>query len=172
MACINPRNIPQLFLSQPASKKKLNNTIGFLKIYLFVSSQAEEDLLNVYRLIHFAIRNWMRKNYQFITNILKTADRLNKIFSDSSHGNRKLWKQYLSYSLLILEKSDIQKQQKKYVELCQNIGICLYRDGRYNNTEELQVQIVETRKQMLGSEYSDTLTSIANLVSIYHNQEQ
>ncbi|PIG69514.1 hypothetical protein AARAC_012044 [Aspergillus arachidicola] len=170
MACINPRNIPQSFLPQPASKKKLNDAIGLLKAYSFVSAQAEEGLLSVHRLVHLATRSWMRKKHQFTTNILKATDRLNEIFPDSSHGNRKLWQQYLPHSLLVLEEREIQKQQEKYVELRQNVGACLYRDGRYNDAEELQVQVVETRKQVLGPEHPNTLTSMANLALTYRNQ--
>lgn len=170
MACINSRNIPKSFLPQPVSKKKVNDAISLLKAYSFVSAQAEDDLLSVHRLVHLATRSWMRKKHQFTTNILKATDRLNEIFPDSSHENRKLWQQYLPHSLLVLEESDIQKQQEKYVELRENVGACLYRDGRYNDAEELQVQVVETRKQVLGPEHPSSLTSMANLASIYRKQ--
>lgn len=48
MACINPRNIPKSFLPQPISKKKVNDAIGLLKAYSFVSAQAEDNLLSVH----------------------------------------------------------------------------------------------------------------------------
>ncbi|KAF1807874.1 hypothetical protein P152DRAFT_383950, partial [Eremomyces bilateralis CBS 781.70] len=36
--------------------------------------------------------------------------------------------------------------------------------------EELEVQVKETRKRVLGAEHLDTLTSMANLASTYRNQ--
>jgi tetratricopeptide (TPR) repeat protein len=42
--------------------------------------------------------------------------------------------------------------------------------GRWKEAEELDVQVVETRKRVLGTEHPDTLTSIANLASTYRNQ--
>jgi hypothetical protein len=34
----------------------------------------------------------------------------------------------------------------------------------------LEVQVIQTRKRVLGKEHPDTLTSIANLASTYGNQ--
>ncbi|KAB8234347.1 purine and uridine phosphorylase [Aspergillus alliaceus] len=170
MACINPRDIPQSFLPQPASKLKMYDAVGLLKAYSFVSEQAGEGLLSLHRLVYLATRNWMRTKNQFTQKILKATDRLNEIFPDSSHSNRKLWQQYLPHALLVLGESEIHEQQEKYVDLRQNVGACLYSDGRYNDAEELQVQVMETQKQVLGPEHPDTLTSMANLASTYWDQ--
>jgi Tetratricopeptide repeat len=42
--------------------------------------------------------------------------------------------------------------------------------GRWKEVEELEVQVMETRKRVLGQEHPDTLSSIANLASTYWNQ--
>ncbi|KAI4166730.1 MAG: hypothetical protein LQ343_007804 [Gyalolechia ehrenbergii] len=42
--------------------------------------------------------------------------------------------------------------------------------GRYKEAEELEVQVMETMKRVLGEEHPDTLSSIANLASTYWNQ--
>ena len=48
-----------------------------------------------------------------------------------------------------------------------------YRDqGRYDEAEKLQVQVMEIRKRVLGEKHPDTLTSIANLASIHRDQER
>jgi hypothetical protein len=46
----------------------------------------------------------------------------------------------------------------------------LLEDGRWMDAEELFVQVMETRKRVLGEEHPSTLTSIANLASTYGNQ--
>jgi hypothetical protein len=38
----------------------------------------------------------------------------------------------------------------------------LYSDGRYNVAEELEVQVMETRKRVLGDKHPDTLSSMSN----------
>ncbi|PIG87103.1 kinesin light chain, partial [Aspergillus arachidicola] len=40
----------------------------------------------------------------------------------------------------------------------------------WKEAEELEVQVIELRKQVLGPEHPDTLTSMNNLASIYWNQ--
>ena len=46
----------------------------------------------------------------------------------------------------------------------------IYRNqGRWKEAEELEVQVIETTKRVLGEEYPATLTSMANLASIYRN---
>ena len=42
--------------------------------------------------------------------------------------------------------------------------------GRLNEAEQLQVQIMEIRKKLHGAEHLATLTSMANLAITYRNQ--
>jgi hypothetical protein len=50
--------------------------------------------------------------------------------------------------------------------------LCLLSDGRYNEAEELFVQVMETRKRVLGAEHPDTLTSMANLAFTWKSQDR
>ncbi|KAJ5705346.1 hypothetical protein N7536_001035 [Penicillium majusculum] len=43
-------------------------------------------------------------------------------------------------------------------------------EGRWEEAEQLEVQVMETRKTKLGDDHPDTLTSMANLASTYRNQ--
>ena len=46
----------------------------------------------------------------------------------------------------------------------------LFSDGRYNEAEELEVQVVEMSKRGLGDEHRYTLTRMGNLASTYRKQ--
>jgi hypothetical protein len=48
--------------------------------------------------------------------------------------------------------------------------MALYSDGQYKAAGELEVQVIETTKRVLGDEHPDTLTSMANLAATYRNQ--
>jgi hypothetical protein len=50
--------------------------------------------------------------------------------------------------------------------------MALYSDGQYKAAEELQVEVMETSKRVLGNKHPDMLTSIANLASTYSKQGQ
>ncbi|KAK6811373.1 hypothetical protein RU639_012792 [Aspergillus parasiticus] len=170
MACINPRNVPQALLPQPNSIKKRIDAIGLLKAFSFVSEGGGDGSLNLHRLVHLATRNWMRKSQQFSLQIVKTANRLSEAFPNNDHTNRKVWREYLPHAFSLIAEADFQKEQERYINLIINIGDCLYSDSRWKEAEELQLQVMEHHKQVLGPEHLDTLTSIANLASIYRNQ--
>ena len=51
-----------------------------------------------------------------------------------------------------------------------NLASTYRNQGRWKEAEELEVQVMETRKRVLGLEHPDTLTSMANLASTYRNQ--
>ena len=51
-----------------------------------------------------------------------------------------------------------------------NYGLVFHEAGYWKEAEELEVQVSETRKRVLGEEHPDTLTSMANLASTYSNQ--
>jgi Tetratricopeptide repeat len=42
--------------------------------------------------------------------------------------------------------------------------------GRWDEAEEINMQVMETRKTKLEADHPDTLTSMANLASTYRNQ--
>jgi hypothetical protein len=46
----------------------------------------------------------------------------------------------------------------------------LFSDGRWKEAEEPFVQVVETRKRVLGKGHPNTLTRMGNLASTYMNQ--
>ena len=48
---------------------------------------------------------------------------------------------------------------------------CTYRDqGRWNEAEQLEIQVMDMTKKILGAEHPDTLHSMANLACTYGNQ--
>jgi hypothetical protein len=51
-----------------------------------------------------------------------------------------------------------------------NLASTFWNQGRWKEADELEVQVMETKKKVLGLKHSDTLTSIANLASTLWNQ--
>ncbi|KAL4749727.1 P-loop containing nucleoside triphosphate hydrolase protein [Aspergillus terricola var. indicus] len=170
LACFNPRNIPQSLLPLSGSRLEMIDALGLLSAYSFITIQPGSRFITLHRLVHLATRNWMRDKEQFSVYISKAADRLSEIFPDNQHTNRQLWREYLPHALFLLSEHEVRKQKEQYIDCIMNVGRCLYSDGRYNEAEQLQVQVLETWKQVLGPEHPDTLTSMANLASTYRNQ--
>jgi tetratricopeptide (TPR) repeat protein len=170
MACINPRHIPRSLLPQTISEKKRIDAIGLLKAFSFVNEEGGDCSLNLHRLVHLATRNWMREHRQFSQQILITADRLSEAFPDDDHTNRKLWREYLPHALSLIGEIEFRQEQERYVDMLQDIGDCLYSDGRYKAAEELFLRVLTIRKQVLGPKHPVTLTGMTNLANTYWNR--
>ena len=51
-----------------------------------------------------------------------------------------------------------------------NLASTFWNQGRWKEAEELDVQVMETRKRVLGEEHPDTLTSMNNLAFTWKAQ--
>jgi len=51
-----------------------------------------------------------------------------------------------------------------------NLAAIYNNQGRWKEAEELEVQVLQMRKRILGEEHPFTLTSMANLAVTYRNQ--
>ncbi|KAF1965815.1 HET-domain-containing protein [Bimuria novae-zelandiae CBS 107.79] len=84
--------------------------------------------------------------------------------------DRSKWRRLLPHTQYALSHRPTDDDDKDRLDLSWKCAMALYRDGRYEEAEELFVQVMETRKRVLGEEHPDTLTSMANLASTYRNQ--
>ncbi|KAL2865008.1 putative kinesin light chain [Aspergillus lucknowensis] len=163
MACVNSRTIPPAFLPQPGSKLEMTDALGLLSAYSFITIQPTSRSISLHPLVYLAARNWMRKEQRFSLYIAKAAEQMDEIFPSHDHANRQIWREYLPHALSLLSEPAFRKQQGQYTYLVQRVASCLYSDGRYNEAENILVQVLETRKQVLGPERPQTLTSMNNL---------
>ena len=170
MACIDPKDVPQSLLPPGPSRKKETNAIGTLNAYSFISGRSADLALNIHRLVHLAMRSWLRKEELLAQWTERAIARLGDLFPDSDHQNRSVWRRYLTHARYALESDLIDKGGESRIDLAWKIGMCLYCDGRFNEAEGYFAEVMETRKRVLGQEHPSTLISIANLASTYQNQ--
>jgi hypothetical protein len=48
-----------------------------------------------------------------------------------------------------------------------NLARTYWNQGRWNEAEKLEIQVIDMRKNLLGAEHPDTLTSMGNLANTY-----
>jgi Tetratricopeptide repeat len=85
------------------------------------------------------------------------------------------FRQYLITHLLLDERLDMWKwpMEDEYEKRnsMRNVLVGVFLDeGRWKEAEKLAIQVMETRKRVLGVEHPDTLISMGKLASIYSNQ--
>ena len=57
-----------------------------------------------------------------------------------------------------------------YDDKWSNFALVLWENGDLNNAEQLEVQVMDMRKKLLGAEHPDTLASMENLATTYSKQ--
>ena len=57
-----------------------------------------------------------------------------------------------------------------YDDKFSNFAFVLWENGDWATAEQLELQVIEIRKTLLGPEHPDTLLSMANLARTYSNQ--
>jgi hypothetical protein len=92
----------------PSHFFKQQNALALLKAYSFVTEQADDQTVSLHRLVHVAIRNWLRSKGILEKCTVNTAKRLGDIFPSDAHENRILWRQYLPHALFILQSKEFQ----------------------------------------------------------------
>jgi hypothetical protein len=170
MACVDPKDIPQSLLPPAQSRKKETDALGMLDAYSFISRRAGDQALDMHRLVHLATRNWLRKEGRLAEWAAKAMQRLEEVFPEAKHENRRIWRLYLAHALYMLRQESLEGEGTERAELIWRVAGCLHDDGRYKEAEPWYLHLAETAKTVLGEEHPNTLISMSNLASTYKNQ--
>lgn len=168
-ACVDRKDI-LLELFEASSSREREDAMQIINSYKLVTRRPAESALDLHRLVYRAIREWIQKRGMLGEWTQTAITGLCRIFPDSNHGNRSKWRRILPHAKYALSHSHRNQENTRTMELVWKCAEALLSDGKYNKAEELFVQVMETRKRVLGDEHPDTLTSMANLASTYRNQ--
>ena len=167
IACIDSKDVSQSLLPPGPSRKKETDAIGTLDVYSFISRRSADLAFDIHRLVYLATRSWLRKEELLDQWTKRAVTRLKDVFPVHDHQNRSVWRKYWAHARCALESDLIDKQGEDRIDLAWKVGMCLYSDSRFDEAEELFIQVMETWKRVLGQEHPSTLTSMANLASMY-----
>ncbi|KAF2676779.1 hypothetical protein K458DRAFT_396668, partial [Lentithecium fluviatile CBS 122367] len=170
MACVDPSDIPLALLPAASPYEKGRHAIETLNSYSFVTKRTAESSLDLHRLVHGSTRSWLQKKGLLSQQTQVAITRLGEVYPDHNHGSRSKWRRLLPHAKVALLTSPTEQENGARVDLVWKCAMTLHSDGRWKEAEELFVQVMETRKRVLGEEHPDTLTSMANLASTFWNQ--
>jgi hypothetical protein len=96
---------------------------------------------------------------------------LSNIYPTCDFENRAACAMYLPYAQAALHYNTTSAAEtlSRVTSLC-SVAMYLRSQGRWKEAERLEAEVVATRVQVLGAENADTLSSMANLASIYWKQ--
>ncbi|KAI0616951.1 kinesin light chain 3 [Pyrenophora tritici-repentis] len=168
-ACVDRKDI-SLDLLEAVSMQAREDAIRMLEKYALVTRRPAESALDLHRLVHQALRKRLQMQGQLQEWTQRTITQLLRVFPNSNHSNRSKWRRLLPHAQYALSYSPADNDDEERTRLASKCATALFSDGRYEEAEELQVQVMETRKRVLGDEHPNTLTSMGNLAATYRNQ--
>jgi tetratricopeptide (TPR) repeat protein len=168
-ACVDRKDIP-LDLLDTCSTRAREDAVKVLSRYALVTRRPAQSALDLHGLVHCALREWLQQQGWLRKWTQEAIKQLLQVFPDDDHLNRSKWRRLLPHTQYALSHSLTEDDDGERLGLVLKCARTLYSDGRYKEAEELQMQVMETRKRVLGNEDPSTLTSMANLASMYRNQ--
>jgi hypothetical protein len=107
---------------------------------------------------------------QLIQRNRSTIVQLLRVSLDSNHSNRSKWRRLLLHVQYTLSHSSADDDDEERLWLISKCAATLYSEGRWEEAEELEVQVLETMKRVLTDEHPDTLVSMHNLAFTLQSQ--
>ncbi|EUC30000.1 hypothetical protein COCCADRAFT_39688 [Bipolaris zeicola 26-R-13] len=170
-ACVASKDIPfELFENENIRERE--NAIQVLSKYRLVTRRPEDSALDLHRLVHCALQEWLQQHNQFQEQMENAITKLLRIFPDHNHQNRSKWRRLFPHTKYVLSYKSPGVEDGKQSDLVWKYARALDSDGHYNEVEELLTRLMGTRKRGLGDEHPDTLTCIASLATTYRNQDR
>jgi tetratricopeptide (TPR) repeat protein len=168
-ACVDRKDISLDLLEAPTTQIK-EDAVKVLEKYALVTRRPAESALDLHQMIHQALRRRLHLQGRLIQWTQRTIIQLLRVFPDDDHSNRSKWRRLLPHVQYALSYNPADDDDEGRLHLASRCAMTLYSDGRYKESEELEVQVMQTTKRVLGDKHPHTLASIANLASTYQKQ--
>lgn len=168
-ACMDRRDI-SLDLLKAASPQAREDAVRLLDKYALVTRRPAESALDLHRLVHQALRERLKVQGKLRKWARRAITQLLQVYPDENPSNRSKWRRLLPHAQYALSHSATDDNYEERLYLAGRCFMTLYSDGRYKEAEELELQVMQTTKRVLGDDHPCTLASMANLASTYSYQ--
>ena len=145
--------------------------ISILLSFSLIKREQSLKTFSVHPLVQYWSRERMSKSdqqkmCQMGSTVLSCA--ISWKFETQDYKLRRLIFPHIKANKLHEQKIGFIKQY--YDDEWSNFALVLKENGDFNSAEQLELQVMDIRKNLLGPEHQDTLRSMANLAMIYQNQ--
>jgi tetratricopeptide (TPR) repeat protein len=176
MACVDSYRIPREFFPSLASDKDKLEALGLLSGFSFITMEPCEGPITLHRLVHLAIRNWLRKELTITGYRQQAVELMEKTMCEAHMENQPLVRPSLPHAMVLLNETQ-DDLQIKLGDLLHLTGVSLYHEGRYQEArialQKLLLIIEEEGFRVSGDDDpAFMLTLKAMIVETYIGQAQ
>ncbi|KAF2628795.1 HET-domain-containing protein [Macroventuria anomochaeta] len=171
MSCIEWKAIPQSLLPKVQLQERMEEAIGTLCGYSFVSRRGGnntgeidggEEWYDLHRLVHLATRVWVNKHGNTADVARQAMTHIAEVFPSDDFANQTLWRAYMPHALRLLNiKTSIDHA----------LGVCYWANGQIEDAVRLLEHVVKVRDDTLAETHPDRLASEGWLCYMTSNQD-
>ncbi|CAI7608433.1 unnamed protein product [Penicillium bialowiezense] len=166
MGCMAGKDIPVSFLPRSDALEQ-EKAIGVLVSYSFVRVQETETTLSMHRLVHLAMRNWLRSGGFLRSWENWLLPHICQRFPEPDPVNRSLWRAAMPHALHILEMTVDEEPTAYRAAMLHKVGICQVLDGRFKEASGLLTQAVENADVVHDPDHEILFNSLRSLARCY-----
>lgn len=175
MCCFDPKDIPRSLLPPKDTRKQEVDAIGTLTAYTFVtrrkSMTSSTELLDMHRLVHLAMRNWLREGEKSLSQwTRKAASRLAVLLPTVNFLTSSLSKPYLSHGHFLLMSIPAESLQEPEILFLWRFGTCTYFCGLRKEAVKCFTLVLKNANEELLQKHPDMVLCSRFLVSAYSRQ--
>lgn len=164
MCLLAENDIPTTLLVRGGDELEVDEAMGTLKAYAFITQRDGQDSFGIHRLVRLVMRNWLDEKGQLQGCRASVVQRLAEVFPFPVHENREVWMRYLPHAQTALKCGDDATEGES--DLLLKVATSYYILGKYQEAEAMHRQALELRQRVLGEKYPSTLGSMNNLANV------
>ena len=150
---------------------RITKALGTLKAFCFIA-EGKDQSLGIHRLVQLVVRKWLVIRDKMADFTEYAVKAVSNGYPLGRFETRELCLKYLPHAYAVLKHGGISSVEGVIAKarLLHNVGGYFLFDGRSKEAEIHAVAAVELRREVLGEDHPDTLTSMGNLALIYQRQ--
>ncbi|KAL6713021.1 hypothetical protein ACLMJK_009417 [Lecanora helva] len=171
MAYIEHKEIPRRMLPEVKPVGHTEYALGTLSAYDFLNRQRDSKYYTMHRLVHLAIKVWLKEQGTTKDWYKKTISHLAEVFPSDNYSNLFTWREYFPHVFCLLKNTQGLDVEARY-ELCIWVGRCLRVDGRIREAVGWLLESFLWRQDHFPEDHPNRLASQYELARAYHANGQ
>lgn len=164
-----PKRLIQHRIKRPLD---LTKALGTLKAFSLIVATDEKGNFSFHRLVQLVLRKWLILDEKYKEKSIQAMELLDDVYPDATFENWGICATYLPHAqsvLSLIPEVGGEARLMRY-HLLEGVSFFLWSQGRHEEAENIDLQVVENKKKEFGSEHPETLESIASLATTYYEQ--
>ena len=156
---IEPKAIPQSLLPRKGrSAEEMENAVGTLCAYAFLTRREENDMFDMHSLVHVATRVWIQRCGDSQNAAMTALAHFNEVLMPGHPEYGESWRIYLPHAIRLLQEMKEYQAEDKYY-LLDHVGNCLGVDGRFKDAIKCFEEICTWKRENFAEEDESRLTA-------------